>query len=184
MNDIDAALEYLSRQCLKLTGVNRLLCDPVLYDERFVKGYGSGTGTDHSHHSYKGGLVVHTAEVMQTALAMASTPAFVADPQILTIAALWHDYAKIHDYDGEGKGTNYRKLIRHVSGSYQYYMRTVDKVLGFPPDSLPPAVVEIGHCILAHHGRKEWGSPIEPQTKEASILHYADMMSMQYGLGR
>lgn len=34
------------------------------------------------------------------------------------------------------------------------------------------------------HGRKEWGSQIEPKTVEANILHFADMMSMQFGEGR
>jgi 3'-5' exoribonuclease len=38
----------------------------------------------------------------------------------------------------------------------------------------------VGHCILAHHGRQEWGSPIEPQTVEAMIIHYADMLSAQH----
>ena len=31
--------------------------------------------------------------------------------------------------------------------------------------------------ILSHHGKKEWGSPIEPQSQGAWILHLADMMS-------
>jgi len=35
----------------------------------------------------------------------------------------------------------------------------------------------IEHLLLSHHGRKEWGSPVEPLTAEAFILHAADMMS-------
>jgi 3'-5' exoribonuclease len=35
--------------------------------------------------------------------------------------------------------------------------------------------------MLAHHGRKEWGSPVEPATNEAWILHAADMMSSREG---
>lgn len=39
----------------------------------------------------------------------------------------------------------------------------------------------VGHCILAHHGRKDWGSPIEPQTQEAYLLHAADTWSSRFG---
>jgi 3'-5' exoribonuclease len=30
------------------------------------------------------------------------------------------------------------------------------------------------HAILAHHGRKEWGAPVEPRTAEALLVHVAD----------
>jgi hypothetical protein len=44
-------------------------------------------------------------------------------------------------------------------------------------------VMSVEHAILAHHGWKEWGSPVEPQTVEVQILHFADMLSCQYGAG-
>jgi 23S rRNA maturation-related 3'-5' exoribonuclease YhaM len=37
------------------------------------------------------------------------------------------------------------------------------------------------HCMLSHHGRREWGSPVEPVTPEAYILHVADMLSSREG---
>jgi 3'-5' exoribonuclease len=37
------------------------------------------------------------------------------------------------------------------------------------------------HCILSHHGRKDWGSPVEPATLEALVLHQADMLSAKFG---
>lgn len=30
------------------------------------------------------------------------------------------------------------------------------------------------HIILSHHGRLEWGSPVEPATIEAIIVHHVD----------
>ena len=35
------------------------------------------------------------------------------------------------------------------------------------------------HLILSHHGKKEFGSPIQIKTKEAMILHYSDVLSSQ-----
>lgn len=32
------------------------------------------------------------------------------------------------------------------------------------------------HIILSHHGRLEWGSPVEPTTIEAIIVHHVDKM--------
>jgi 3'-5' exoribonuclease len=39
---------------------------------------------------------------------------------------------------------------------------------------------DIGHMILSHHGRLEWNSPVEPQTVEAQILHFADYLNAFY----
>jgi 3'-5' exoribonuclease len=38
-----------------------------------------------------------------------------------------------------------------------------------------PCVERLTHAILAHHGRKEWGAPVEPQTVEAWLVHLADL---------
>jgi len=153
----------------------RECCRYALGDPRFAKGYGSSVDTSHKHHAYSGGLVVHTAEVVTAAVSMGETVG--ADLDVLITAAIWHDFAKIHDYDEHGNGTKYRDLIRHVSGSFAEFTWYWDVIEH-------PKYEEISHCILAHHGRKEWGSPVEPQTKEAACLHYADMLSMQFGAGR
>lgn len=36
---------------------------------------------------------------------------------------------------------------------------------------------EVTHAILAHHGRREWGSPVIPQTRMAWLLHLCDGIS-------
>lgn len=36
------------------------------------------------------------------------------------------------------------------------------------------AIGELKHCLLAHHGQLEYGSPITPSCMEASILNYVD----------
>ena len=35
----------------------------------------------------------------------------------------------------------------------------------------------IVHCILAHHGSREFGSPVLPCIQEASIVNYLDNIS-------
>ena len=46
-------------------------------------------------------------------------------------------------------------------------MRTIE---GFPPK----LASELKHCILAHHGELEYGSPKKPALAEAMALNLAD----------
>jgi 3'-5' exoribonuclease len=149
----------------------------------------------HKHHAYSGGLVVHTAEVLERALLMAD---FYRNPNehqkydVLIAAAIWHDFAKIHEYtflEGNGpfapaniRKEPYKKLIAHVAGSYAEFLNAA-KATNLAQED-PDLTDRVGHCILAHHGRKEWGSPVEPQTEEAFILHSADMWSSNFGPGK
>ncbi len=34
---------------------------------------------------------------------------------------------------------------------------------------------QLTHALLAHHGRTEWGAPVEPHTVEAWLVHLADL---------
>lgn len=176
------SIYYLRAQNGVLPAQLRALGSHVIEDPQFQ----TAPASDTKHHVYEGGLVVHTAEVLRFALGAAD--AIAANRVVVAMAAIWHDYAKIAEYrlvpSFGGKAefyehTSYRKLIRHVAGSFADFTRlAILQGLG------PPIVESIGHCILAHHGRKEWGSPVEPQTPEAWILHAADMWSCHYGPGK
>src|SRR5207244_1862600 len=102
---------------------------------------------------------------------------FRLEPQAL-IAAIFHDYGKILDYkfneDGTISGTEFKKRVHHLPYSWEFFRATAGEI------GLPVAAIdEISHAILAHHGRKEWQSPVEPCTPLAFALHSADMLSMQ-----
>lgn len=151
------------------------------------------------HHAYTGGLVVHTAEVLQGC--MSQLQAYPnASAEVLICAAVFHDCQKVLAYelnrvldsdtgqlvvvcDSEHPGgwryTDYAFKIGHLSGSFS---RWNDIAWTWGVDKR--TIAEVGHCILSHHGRKEWGSPVEPQTLEALILSQADALSAHYGAGR
>lgn len=146
----------------------------VVNDKRFQ----TQVGSKGHHHAYEGGLMVHTEEVLEQCLASA-VYGNNANRDVLVGAAIYHDFNKIYEYEVTPQGivtTPYRDLIRHVSGSYATFNSEAIHC-GLNEDLR----LQIGHCILAHHGRPEWGSVIEPQTKEAWILHFSDMMSARYG---
>ncbi len=154
------------------------LCELVVYNDNFRIFPASQPDKPHSHHAYDGGLVAHTWEVIEH---LKHTPN--VDMDVLLTAAVWHDYGKIYDYyytqNSDGKKiwrkSPHHDLVRHVARSYQMWVSTAEGKIS--TDYLDT----IGHCILAHHGRFEWGSPVEPKTPEALALHNADMMSSKYG---
>ncbi len=37
------------------------------------------------------------------------------------------------------------------------------------------------HIVLSHHGRLEFGSPVVPSTREATLVHTVDNLSGQMG---
>ena len=152
--------------------------------EKYDQGYG---GAKH-HHAYPGGLAVHVADVVQRCLQLSGGAKYV-DLSILLTAAYWHDYGKLFEYElrETPRGaddctppstyiavTQYAKTFGHVVGSTYNFIITAEH-FGMGSDQLGHA--NIVHCMLSHHGRKEWGSPVEPATNEAWILHSADMLS-------
>lgn len=173
----------------------REACFSLVTSKEFQEGSGSSSPSSHQHHVGRGGLVVHTAEVLRYALGIAATmnADFTGigwkevDVDILTVAVIFHDCMKTREYEEfpstpiDGietvwKKTPYNKLIRHVCGSFAEWV-AVAKTYGYEQSF----VDAVGHCILAHHGQIAWGSPVEPQTVEALILHQADMLSALYG---
>lgn len=166
---------YIVDQVSRLPEPWAKVCQRVTQDPRWSVGYGARS----RHHAYPGGLVVHTAEVLENALNLAQGKSLEVDKVVLVTAALFHDYGKIYDHEhkenGETVYTKHGELVRHVVRSYAEFL-IVSQLENLEPDR----VVGVSHAIIAHHGRPEWGAAKEPATVEAEILHYADMISYKY----
>lgn len=191
--DVPEALKELQGYASGLSEPFKTLCEMVISDTRFQRCFGSAG----KHHAYEGGLVVHTYEVLKGAMAMAEEyPA--ADKEVLITAGIYHDYLKVCEYDvtqpgtgtySDGEPVKYAKtpfsnLVRHVAGSYGEFLINLQEVDYQFSQEMEMKFLKIQHCILSHHGRREWGSPVEPKIVEAQILHFADMLSWEYGEGR
>lgn len=129
------------------------------------------------HHAWQGGLLQHTYETLVYAEKLVeATPDYQktkVHPFVVFTSAAFHDYAKLNEYglDGAVK-LDYMSQVGHVvGGSYVIGQvlasRNVDK----------ETIQRCQHAILAHHGVKEHGSPVEPQTLDAFYVHLADAAS-------
>ena len=70
----------------------------------------------------------------------------------------------VNDYTDDGQ------LLGHIVMGAQMLGERAAKIDGFPHNLL----AELQHCILAHHGKLEYGSPKVPALIEAVALNYAD----------
>lgn len=139
----------------------------------------SGAGSPDKHHYGKGGLLKHTTEVID--LCLRNNSYFGNDKKVddrkLFLAGLFHDVGKIHDYAPSDKdykewhSVDHKYKIYHISRSVLVWHDAIkDTVFSDIED-------EVTHAILAHHGRREWGSPVECKTRLAWLLHLCDSIS-------
>lgn len=155
----------------RLTRVLALFFDDDAFRSRFEQCPASVGG----HHAALGGLLRHTVEVGAIARTIARVAG--ADPEIVLAGVLLHDIGKLEAYrwDGLFDYTEAHHLVGHVVlGALMLAAR-----LDAEPE--PPCTTEerlvLEHLILAHHGRRELGSPVAPLTLEAEVLHWADNAS-------
>lgn len=161
----------------------------VLDDPRFARW--SGSSQSHQHHYGDGGLARHTAEV--ATLCITNIEALeqiygVPSHREAYLAALYHDLGKIWDYErrddytditgyhpAEWRGSPHKRLVHHISRSAIEWSRAVDRFTAYR--DIEDSVL---HAILAHHGQREWGSPVAPKTRLAWLLHLCDGLSARF----
>lgn len=126
------------------------------------------------HHAYVHGLLEHTLAVTRSARAMAAAynaAGFDVDEDIVTAGGLLHDIGKLDAYslDPFPAMTVPGTVIDHIPLGYARFVKLVEE------NGLDDATaLAIGHILISHHGRREYGSPVLPATPEALIVSSAD----------
>lgn len=132
------------------------------------------------HHSEVGGLYTHTLSMFKTAQAYLALPQYAnLDGNILLPAVLLHDLGKAltytNAYDHEANLTE--NLIEHIcvmDSLIVYYYGVIKQRPAYDINHATD-ILTIRHMILAHHGKQEWGSPVQPALPEALLLHNIDI---------
>jgi 3'-5' exoribonuclease len=124
------------------------------------------------HHEFGSGIIHHSVVMADVADAVAKCYPQV-DRDILVAGALMHDIGKTIEYEDlpVPEQTVEGKLIGHISLMYADFKKIVDEL---NIKSEVPLLLE--HMILSHHGELEFGSPVQPSTREALLLSMIDMI--------
>ena len=151
--------------------LNTLLKKLFVEDKEFIKSFEEHSAAKTVHHGFVGGLMEHTLSVAKLCDYMAGAYPVIKRDMLIT-AALLHDVGKtrelssfpMNDYTDEGQ------LLGHIMIGAEMVGERTRQIPGFPVK----LGNELKHCILAHHGELEYGSPKKPALLEAIALNFAD----------
>ncbi len=140
-------------------------------DQAFAKAFKFHSAAKSVHHGFVGGLLEHTVSVTRNCNYFAQNYPFLNRDLLLT-AAMFHDIGKLkelstfpaNDYTDAGQ------LLGHIMIGAEWIGEKIREIDGFPE----VLANELKHCILAHHGELEYGSPKKPALVEALALSFAD----------
>lgn len=123
-----------------------------------------------NHHEYRSGLLHHTISMARVA-DMLCTYYTDLNRDILISGVLLHDIGKIYELTSciAPRYTIEGNLIGHIS-MIQSEIHQVAEELQINSET----VMLLEHMVLAHHGKREFGSPVLPMTKEALVLSVVD----------
>lgn len=158
-------------ESIKEIHMRQLLESFFVVDKEFAAAFKGHSAAKSVHHGFMGGLLEHTLSVTKMCNFMAENyPLLQRD--LLLVSAMFHDIGKLkelskfpeNDYTDEGN------LLGHIFIGAEWIGEHISKIPDFPVKM----AVELRHCILAHHGELEYGSPKKPALAEAVALSMAD----------
>ena len=140
-------------------------------DEAFAKAFKFHSAAKSVHHGFVGGLLEHTVSVTRNCNYFAENYPFLNRDLLLT-AAMFHDIGKLKELSTfpENDYTDAGQLLGHIMIGAEWIGDKIREIDGFPV----VLANELKHCILAHHGELEYGSPKKPALVEALALSFAD----------
>ena len=148
-----------------------LLEEFFIKDKELIDKFRNHSAAKSIHHSFMGGLLEHTLSVVNMCDYYTKNYP-ILNKDLLISAAQLHDIGKMdelsffprNDYTDEGQ------LLGHIFIGASRVSERIKNITNFPEK----LASELIHCILAHHGELEYGSPKKPATIEALALHFAD----------
>ena len=140
-------------------------------DKEFVKNFCQHSAAKSVHHGFIGGLLEHTLSVTKICDFFCTLYPMINRDLLLT-AAMFHDIGKVNELSDfpENDYTDDGQLLGHIVMGVEMIGSHIREIPGFPP----VLASELKHCILAHHGEFEYGSPKKPAIIEAAALNFAD----------
>lgn len=156
---------------IKNPKLRKLLESFFVEDEAFKKAFCKHSAAKSVHHGFVGGLLEHTLSVVKLCDFYCQRYDMLNRDLLLT-AAMLHDIGKVQELSDfpENDYTDDGQLLGHIVIGVELVGRHIAAIPEFPKKTAS----ELKHCILAHHGEFEYGSPKKPAIAEALALNFAD----------
>lgn len=140
-------------------------------NETFIKTFKGHSAAKTVHHGFAGGLLEHTLSVVKFCEYMVGAYP-ILNKDLLYASAICHDIGKTKELSTfpENDYTDDGQLLGHIIIGTEMVSERIRTIPDFPVK----AATELKHCILAHHGELEYGSPKKPALLEALALNFAD----------
>lgn len=140
-------------------------------DEAFIKKFKAHSAAKTVHHGFSGGLLEHTLSVTRMCDYFATSYS-ILNRDLLLSSAILHDIGKVKELSDfpDNDYTDAGQLIGHIVIGVEMINDAIRSIPGFPEK----LAHELKHCIVAHHGELEYGSPKKPALAEAVALNMAD----------
>ena len=142
------------------------------FADRFFVPFGRYPAATSVHHAYPGGLLNHTYQMLHLLEGLYPCLPYPVKLEHCILAILFHDSAKTKEYNEQGESQPDMYLLGHIyMGAHWLHNILQQKGIG------EEETKRIVHCILAHHGSREFGSPVLPCTQEAIVVSHIDNLS-------
>ena len=140
-------------------------------DEKFLNAFSSAPASIQLHSAAIGGLLHHTLNVAELCLKVVELHPNL-DGDLVLAGALLHDIGKVPSFKVTSNITQTHdgNLLGHIILGDQELKARISRIEGFPDE----LTSKLRHVLLSHHGRKDWGSPVEPMLPEALAVHESD----------
>ena len=159
-----------------IAGVNnpyykQVLTKLFIDNTEFAEAFKKHSAAKSVHHGFIGGLLEHTLSVAKMCDFFAKQYP-ILNRDLLMTSAICHDIGKVYELSDFPMNdyTDAGQLLGHIVLGSEMLGKIMDSIPDFPTKLKN----ELKHCILAHHGELEYGSPKKPALIEAMALNLAD----------
>jgi len=127
------------------------------------------------HYNYQHGLLEQTISLIKISKLLAKN--YIVNSDLLLTGACLHQIGKLYSINVgfSGKKNDSKQLVGNAILSRDIVNKYINEIKKFPEDDK----IQLEHLILSYQGRREWQSPVEPQTIEAVLLHTINYMDSQ-----
>lgn len=170
---VDGMYEELMRYAKQVSNpyLKQVIDFYFVKNEDFIKEFKAHSAAKTVHHGFAGGLLEHTLSIVKMCeYYVGAYP--ILNKDLLYTAAMFHDIGKTKELSSfpENDYTDDGQLLGHIIIGVEMINDAIRTIEGFPAK----LASELKHCIIAHHGELEYGSPKKPALAEAMALNFAD----------